>query len=78
MYNVVYAWKACIEELNLSPEVLNLKEEKKSIADWFYNSSVQHGIQGDYQWIRGNKLTSVYYFKINDEGIPKRVEMPAY
>ena len=78
MYNVVYAWKACIEELNLSPEVLNLKEEKKSIADWFYNSSVQHGIQGDYQWIRGNKLTSVYYFKINDEGIPKRVEMPVY
>lgn len=78
MYNVVYAWKACIEELNLSPEVLNLKEEKKSIADWFYNSSVQHGIQGDYQWIKGNKLTSVYYFKINDEGIPKRVEMPAH
>ncbi len=77
MYNVVYAWKNCMEELELSPEIVDLKEEKTAIANWFYNSSVQHGIQGDYQWIEGNKLTSVYYFKINDEGIPKRVELPS-
>jgi len=68
MYNAVMAWKQCITELGLGTEVTDLAEERQMIADWFYHSPVQSGIQGEYQWIQGKKMSSVYYFQFDKDG----------
>lgn len=73
VYNAVYAWKNCMEELGLKPEIANLAAEKQKIAEWFYNSPVQHGVQGDYQWIDGQKKSIVYYFQFDENGVPQSV-----
>ena len=68
LYNAVYAWKSCIEELELAPESDDLKQERKKMTSWFYNSAIQHGVQGDYQWVDGKKKADVYYFQYDKEG----------
>lgn len=68
MYNAVMAWRRCIEALDLKPEIKNLEQERQKISQWFYNSSVQAGIQGKYQWIQGKKISSIYYFQFDEEG----------
>ena len=71
IYNAVYAWKQCIEDLGLEPDAEDLKAEKEEITKWFMESPVLHGIQGDYQWSDGNKKGKVYYFQIDENGVPK-------
>ena len=68
MYNVVMAWKQCMEELGLEPEIKNLEQEREQIAEWFYNSPVLEGIQGAYQWIEGSKTSAAYYFQFDEKG----------
>lgn len=68
MYNVVMAWKQCLEELGLKPEPEDLERERAQIAEWFYNSPVLEGIQGEYQWIEGSKTSAAYYFQFDEEG----------
>lgn len=73
VYNAVFAWEQCIETLELSPLTQDLPAEKAAISEWFYHSPVLHGIQGDYQWIDGNKKSSVYYFQFDNGGMPVSV-----
>lgn len=73
VYNAVYAWKNCMEELGLKPEITNILSEKEAIAAWFYNSPVQHGIQGDYQWVEGEKKSKAYFFQFDENGVPQSV-----
>lgn len=68
MYNAIMAVKQCIEELELRTEPQNLEQERQQIAEWFYNSPVLQGIQGDYQWIEGKKISSIYYFQFQEDG----------
>ncbi len=68
MYNVVMAWKQCMEELGLKPEAEDLEREREKIAEWFYNSPVLEGIQGEYQWIEGSKTSAAYYFQFDEKG----------
>lgn len=68
MYNVVMAWKQCLEELGLKPEAEDLEREREQIAEWFYNSPVLDGIQGKYQWIEGSKTSAAYYFQFDEKG----------
>ncbi len=69
MYNAVMAWKQCMEELNLNWEVQDLMAERRQIAEWFYHSPVLQGIQGDFQWVEGKKVSPVYYFQFTEEGM---------
>lgn len=71
IYNAVYAWKQSIEELELKPQPENLDGEKQAIAEWLYQSPVLYGIQGDYQWIDGNKKSAFYYFQFDAAGVPQ-------
>ena len=71
IYNAVYAWKQCLEELELGPEPDDLKAEKEKIAEWFAASPVINAIQGDYQWLNGSKKGQFYYFQIDENGVPK-------
>ncbi|MCI8889582.1 MAG: amino acid ABC transporter substrate-binding protein [Hungatella sp.] len=68
MYNSVLAWKQCIEELKLSPTAGNLSKERQMIGEWFYNSPVIEGIQGEYQWIDGRKVVDICLFQFDEEG----------
>ena len=71
IYNAVYAWKQCMEELALGPKPDDLKTEKEKIAEWFSASPVINAIQGDYQWLNGNKKGQFYYFQIDENGVPR-------
>ena len=71
IYNAVYAWKRCMEDLKLGPEPEDLKAEKEKIAEWFAASPVINAIQGDYQWLNGNKKGQFYYFQIDENGVPR-------
>lgn len=72
-YNALLAIKQCFEELKITGDKDKLDSEKKAIAEWFYNSPVIHGIQGDYQWVKGKKEAPIYYFQF-DGSTPKAVE----
>lgn len=72
-YNALLAIKQCFEELKITGDKDKLDSEKKAIAEWFYNSPVIHGIQGDYQWVKGKKVAPIYYFQF-DGSTPKAVE----
>lgn len=69
MYNAVMAVKQCMEELELGAEPQDLAQERRQIAEWLYNSPVLEGIQGEYQWIQGKKISSIYYFQFQENGI---------
>ena len=71
IYNAVYAWKQCLEDLNLGPVPDDLKVEKEEIAEWFAASPVINAIQGDYQWLNGSKKGQFYYFQIDENGVPR-------
>lgn len=68
MYNAVLAWKQCMEELKLPPTAGDLLKERKMIGEWFYNSPVIEGIQGEYQWIEGRKVVDICLFQFDAEG----------
>ena len=38
------------------------------IGEWFYNSPVIEGIQGEYQWIDGRKVVDICLFQFDEEG----------
>lgn len=63
IYNAIMAWRQCIEELGLGLSSANLEQERSQIAAWLYDSPVIQGIQGDFQWVNGKKVSSVYYFQ---------------
>lgn len=69
LYNAVMAVKQCIEELELKPVPQNLKQERERIAAWLYNSPMLEGIQGEYQWIQGKKISSIHYFQFGETGL---------
>lgn len=73
IYNAVYAWKQCLEELNLGPQPVDLKAERERITEWFAASPVINAIQGDYQWLNGNKKGQFYYFQIDENGVPRSI-----
>jgi hypothetical protein len=60
-----------MEELALGPKPDDLKTEKEKIAEWFSASPVINAIQGDYQWLNGNKKGQFYYFQIDENGVPR-------
>lgn len=62
-YNALLAIKQCYEELNITGKASKFEEEKAAIAEWFYNSPVIHGIQGDFQWVKGQKVAPIYFFQ---------------
>lgn len=70
MYNAVFAWKQCMEELKLPPSAGDLKAERQRIGEWFYNSPVLEGIQGEYQWIEGKKVSEICFFQFDEDGNP--------
>lgn len=69
LYNAVMAVKQCMEELELEPVPQNLEQERQRIAAWLYNSPVLEGIQGEYQWIQGKKISSIHYFQFRETGL---------
>ncbi|SHJ14824.1 ABC transporter substrate-binding protein [Parasporobacterium paucivorans] len=62
-YNALMAIKQCFEELNITGDPAKLETEKAAIAEWFYNSPVIEGIQGEFQWVEGKKVAPVYFFQ---------------
>ncbi len=71
IYNAVYAWKQCLDDLDLGPVPDDLKADKEEIAEWFAASPVINAIQGDYQWLNGSKKGQFYYFQIDENGVPR-------
>lgn len=72
-YNMFLAIKQCYEELGITGEEDQVSREREEIAAWFYNSPVVHGIQGDFQWVNGKKISEVYYFQF-DKNKPAAVQ----
>lgn len=72
-YNAFIAIKQCFEELSITGDPANAEAEKAAIAEWFYNSPTIHGIQGDYHWEAGKKISDIYYFQF-DGTTPVAVE----
>lgn len=64
-YNAFIAIKQCFEELQITGDPANAEAEKQAIAEWFYNSPTIHGIQGDYHWENGKKISDIYYFQFD-------------
>lgn len=62
-FNALMAIKMCFEELNITGDPAKLDEEKEAIAEWFFNSPVIEGIQGEFQWVEGKKVAPVYFFQ---------------
>lgn len=73
MYNAVMAVVQCFEELGLETEPVHLEQERQQIAEWLYHSPVLEGIQGEYQWLQGKKVSSIYYFQFQENGDYKLV-----
>ena len=68
MYNAVFAWTQCMEELKLPPEAQSLQKERRQVGQWFYNSPVIQGIQGEYQWVGGKKVAEICLFQFGKKG----------
>ena len=63
-YNALIAIKQCFEELEITGDPAKFEAEKEAIANWLYNSPVIHGIQGDFHWENGKKISDVYFFQL--------------
>lgn len=72
-YNALLSIKQCFEELNITGDADKYDDEKAAIAEWFYNSPVIKGIQGDFQWVEGKKVAPVYFFQF-DGNTPVQVK----
>lgn len=70
-YNTMIALKLCYEELEITGDPAKLDEEREAIANWFYNSPVIEGCQGEFQWVNGAMMTDALMFRIeNGEFVP--------
>lgn len=65
-YNTLIALKQCIEELEITGDPDKLQEERDAIANWFYNSPVIEGCQGDFYWENGAMMTDALMFRVED------------
>ncbi len=66
-YNAFVAIKQCFEELQITGDPDNRDAEKQAIAEWLYNSPTIHGIQGDFHWENGKKISDIYYFQFEGD-----------
>lgn len=65
-YNTMIALKACYEELNITGDPAKLDSEREAVANWFYNSPVLEGCQGNFQWVDGAMMTDAIMFRVQD------------
>ena len=65
-YNTMIALKLCYEELEITGDPAKLDEEREAIANWFYNSPVIEGCQGEFQWVNGAMMTDALMFRIEN------------
>lgn len=70
IYNAVQALCQCYEELGLDGKNAD-EQERRKVNEWFYNSPVIHGIQGDFRWEKGQKISDYHFFIFYDDMIHK-------
>lgn len=66
-YNAFVAIKQCFEDLQITGDPDKRDAEKQAIAEWLNNSPTIHGIQGDFHWENGKKISDIYYFQFDGD-----------
>ncbi|MCR5666471.1 MAG: ABC transporter substrate-binding protein [Eubacterium sp.] len=61
IYDSVLAIATCYSELHLDGTETDAAT-RNAVTNWFYNSNVIHGIQGDFYWDEGEKIADYHYF----------------
>lgn len=73
IYNAVQALCQCYEELDFNGNTSD-EQQREKVNNWFYNSPVIHGIQGDFRWEKGQKISEYHFFVFQNGTIQKVVE----
>ncbi|SDB03681.1 ABC transporter substrate-binding protein [Eubacterium oxidoreducens] len=61
VYDSVLAIATCYRDLQIDGTLADAST-RKAVKEWFYNSDVIHGIQGDFYWSQGEKIADYHYF----------------
>jgi ABC-type branched-subunit amino acid transport system substrate-binding protein len=65
-YDALYAFKDAVETLDLTGDPKKLKQERKKISDYFFDSKEFKGLQGSYRWDKGKKLAPIHFMQIRN------------
>ena len=75
-YDAVKAVCRCYETFGVTSKTYKSFQENKKMAEWFYNSDRQDGIQGSFAWHNGKKVMDYQFFifqgekPINQKNLP--------
>lgn len=68
-YDAVMAICRCYEEFGITSDNYVSFRDNEQIAEWFYDSEQLRGIQGNYSWENGKKISD-YQFFVYDGTVP--------
>jgi branched-chain amino acid transport system substrate-binding protein len=66
-YEAVYAVKDAIETLEITGDPAKAKEERDAIANYLYNSPSYNFLQGEFQYVKGERVQDPFFFRIEND-----------
>ena len=66
-YDAVQAICKCYEEFGITSENYEEFIGNADVVQWFYNSEFLEGIQSDFRWQKGQKITDYQFFVFEGE-----------
>ena len=66
-YDAVQAICKCYEQFGVTSDNYEEFIGNADVAQWFYNSQMLSGIQSDFRWQEGQKITDYQFFVFDGE-----------